>query len=523
MKKNKQNNGKNTVKIAPKTDPKPVDKKPQAQQPNKKENPPHKHVEEPVVIDPVKSAQQDGIKIPASKAELHNMGVGTIDIAVRNILDRYQIHPPKDLNPVLVDMYVGANGVVDLMIAESTAQHLLDGDTVILKNLPKDYQNKVLSNLKAFGVTIPDAKQLELPFKEGENGVEISEETKAIAEKEKADKIEADKTDTTDKTTDNLKARIIKLISSNISEKKPFVGLLAAIEEIKLQQTLSAVTEEEKEKIRKESFEFWLNFLFNTINMNLMFVGIGKILIGKIKIDEHPLSAFYFVKNSLATIDKNNKTVYPLSDQDIATLTKVLVMNTLSVIDNTANSRIEMLNALKEKKGSLSESAQTTLDRQVNVIEENKNIVTLMTESLMDKIGCIMDLSSKIKMDKDLTTDEEKAVNAVYLSSTQLFNTIGKEIGIDRKKFSEVEVLAAIHNYAIQICNMFRAFDNQLSVAGNIIVTTVAKEETPAPAEETKVEDPKPVEEPVTDPKPNPTPAPTPAPAADNKKQGGKK
>ena len=390
------------------------------------------------------------------------------------LLRRYKENPVEGLSKEIIDLYVGPNGFVDVIIAETAARVLASNNTLVIKNLPQNYRQTFLTSLSSLGISIKDPTQLELPFDGVEtsmaieaSNVEIEEDIKKQATDDIKNESEAEAVEVKEGDSNTLKARLIKILAKSRQDEKPFAGLVEAIGTMTMQEILAESDTTKKKAIGDRTLSEKLNHLFDIIPFNTLFIVIGRFLVDTIKKSENPIEAFYYIKNNIE-INENGKKVYPFTDEEIAEIIQIFVGKSIELFDETTQTRITAV----DKGDKTSEANKRNIERWQKAIDAHREILCDLTTCTKERIAEITNKSSLIKQKDALKTDEEIAENEKNLVHTQAYFHLAKELGLTADT-SEKDALDAIHNRAIGIVNLFRSVDDQLIPTGKLSIKTV--------------------------------------------------
>lgn len=471
-KQSKQNKTLGTAKATPVQSATVEDKKPDTAKPEVKEAPKPKKapVPEAVVIDTK--------HLPDSNASVQNSTVSDLNKHVDNLLRVYKENPAEGLDPNLIDMYVGKNGLVHMFLAETTVRLLRSGNNVVLQNLPSGTLDKIMHNMELLGANIKDPKQLELQFKEEPKtvtikatDVEIDDDLGTQIDNDIKDEKEAVAPVKDD--TKTLKHTLIRTMLDARKENKPFVGFAKCIETMQLEETLAAGNDvAAKETISNRTMSQKLEHLFEIVPFSTMFIAIGRALIESLQVSD-PITMFFTLKKAMTTTE-NGKEVVPFTDEEIASIARTLVNTAIDFSNLQVNDRIATL----EKKETLTDPEARALKRYKDSVSRNLEAVNNMCNYGKDSISAIKDNSALLKSVPKPEDSDYNEKKPLYVNS-QLYFNIAKELGLD-PKLSENDVMTAVHNRAVAIANYFRGVDEQLTPTGRLdVVETTTEVKTP--------------------------------------------
>lgn len=415
------------------------------------------------------------VTIPTSVKAMEKMQTRDFTQLADVILRRYQENPIEGTPAALTQMYVGANGLVDLFIAEAAARSIMDGNNVVIKSLPDDRKEGIIKALACSGITITDPKLLEAPIGENTPGVTVDTVAKEQHQKDVENEKKSEKADTKDPQTEKaLAASLQKLFIEDKKQNLPILGVCHCVAALNDYDRKHAKDDAEKKAIAGRSYKDTLTRLFSIMQSNLLLFSIGNMIARMITETGNPVSAFYFVQQASYVKDKTGKTKgYLLNDAQVATLTQMFVSLMLANFDEHIKEELTKLDPNKEDD-------VITIKRLKDSLEKHVEIINNISKCPKSSIDDIKDYSDEIKdIDpKSLSSDEEKSaydrkktLNQAYCGIRSLCNFDG---------VVEKDRPGVIRDHMIYILNLFRPFDDQLSLDGKYLQTTVEIKEEKA-------------------------------------------
>lgn len=408
------------------------------------------------------------VQFPTSVSQLRTMNVRDLTQLSDVIIRRYQEHPVEGTSDALKQMYVGPNGLVDVFIAEAAARAIMDGSNVIIKGLPEDRKNAIVKALAFNGITIADPKLLEAPINEKTPGVIIEPEAKEQHKKDVANEKKVEKEDIKNpQNEEQLTSVLQKIFFENRKENQPIIGLCKCVAALNDYDKARAKDDAAKQAVSSRSYKDTLTRLFTIMPSNLLLFSIGRAIAEKIKEVGNPISAFYYVQQAAYVKDTTGKTKgYLLTDVQVATLTQMFVTMLLNHFDEITTTKLKTLDPTKDED-------KKEIERLKNSIKSHHDLCNCVTNCSKSSIDDIKDYSDEIKNTdtKTFTSDEQKAafgrkiaLNAAWFGIRSL---------CDFTDVPEKDRPGIIRDHMIYILNLFRPFDNQLSLDGKYASTVV--------------------------------------------------
>ena len=471
----------------------PTTPKPEVKQNNKPQNvkpvvtTPKKPVTPPAAT-PVTVETANAI---TSAADIVNKGVenvslDTLALVTKNLTDRYVNHPVEGQKEELIESIQGAGGILDLFNIECVARILKSGKLITLTNINNSEAYGAFQKaINFFGVTLPDLKMIAptkegtLEFKDGENGVVVSEETKEIIQAEEVREKKTREVLTVDNTTDDNLDLALQRTWDKEKAKSLGNGFVKVIEFIQTYDHNNSKTDEERTAVDNRTVTDIVDRIYSVIPKGmLLFDALGKMLVSSIKNDNNPIGAFLQFKSQIRILDEVNSVkddsgdfvknvyVYPFKDKEIAQIIISLVSHTLDGITEMVDRIIAKTEAIKEGEKGFEEKADRIANQKAIKASYDGvyDAMTLMKES------DILEMKDNREDIAKAKTEAEKSELAK--KSKTLFMVAGA-YGFSKKdpetKKTIVSDISSVHDIAKYIANLFRSVDCQMST--NYIVT----------------------------------------------------
>ena len=424
-------------------------------------------VEEPTVI-----------QTSLQKNEIGTMSSDSLVRLADVMMRRYVEHPDSRMPKNFTEVYAAPGGLIDLVIAEASARCIMDGNAVVLNNLPEAQKEALLSALAINGITISDIKLLDSPISAKTEGVVIDDDAKKQHEKDVATEKAAENAVAEPTTEEELSKVFVKTFGEYKKDNSPILGLCKCVEILNTFDKKNAKDDNARKAILARTYKDTLIRLFSIMPLNMLFLGIGKDLYLKLKEDGNPLSSFAYIKNGSFVKGAKEKTKgFLLSDGQVADLVTVFVSLLLTHFDDVTKQQITNFGDNPDA------AALVKIERLKKSIETRNKMLTLITDCPKSCIDDIKNYATEIKNTdvNTLDSDEKKLELKRKINRNKVYWQTRSFFGGDLSKEKEPE--AIMRNYMIYILNLFRRFDNQLSLDGRYIVTSEENSQ-PAPASE---------------------------------------
>ena len=422
-----------------------------------------------------------------SAAEIVNKGVNSADISLdviamvtKNLTDRYVNHPVAGQKEELIESMTGAGGIIDLFNVECVARILKSGKMITLENVKNSEAYAAFQKTCGFfGVTLPDQKMLASPkegvleFKDGENGVVVSEETKEIINQEEAREKKTKEELTVENTTDDNLDLALQRVWDKEKTKSLGNGFVKVIEFIQTYDHNHATTDEDRNTVDNRTVTDIIDRIYTAIPKGmLLFDALGKMLISLIKADKNPITAFLSLKGQMRIVDDVNSVkddsgdyvktvyVYPFKDKEIAQIIIALVDHTLNGMAESFDRMINKAEEIKENDPGFA-GKEARIAGIKSLKDSYSGIYDAMTMMKESDINAMKDNRDEIIASKG---NAEKKAELEQKSKT--FFVVAGNYNLSSKdpetKKTIVKDPATVREISKYIANLFRAVDCQM-------------------------------------------------------------
>lgn len=424
--------------------------------------------------------------------ENENVSIDTLATITKNLTDRYVNHPAKGQKDELVESMAGAGGIIDLFNVECVVRLLASGKMITLKNVENSAAYEQLKSVCGyFNVKLPDVKLIGTPvegtlnFKDGENGVIVSEETKeSIAQEETREKKTKTVLTVETATDDNLDL----LLQRTWDEGKKVSlgnGFRMIIEVLQTYDHNHAKDEAATKAVDNRTIHEVIERIYSILGKGLLcFDALGKMLVSQIKNDQNPISAFLVLKGQLRILDDVNSVkddsgdyvkkvyVYPFTDKEIAQIITSLVNHSLTGMIKIFDGMLEKANALKEGDADFS-NKEGRINKITELRDSYSKVYNYMTMTTEADIEALKDNREFISSNK-ISAEEKEKLTKDSKVMFMLAGNYGFSSKDEKTHKTIVTNISAIRDIAKYIVNFFRPFDAQLST--NYILTAKTTE-----------------------------------------------
>ena len=422
-----------------------------------------------------------------SAASIVNKGVNSEDISLdvlatvtKNLTDRYVNHPVAGQKEELIESMQGAGGIIDLFNVECVARILKSGKMITLTNI-KDSEayGAFQKTCGFFGVTLPDLKMLASPkegvleFKDGENGVVVSEETKEIIDQEETREKKTKEVLTVENTTDDNLDLALQRVWDREKSKSLGNGFVKVIEFIQTYDHNHATTDEDRNIVDNRTVTDIIDRIYTAIPKGmLLFDALGRMLISLIKTDKNPITAFLSLKGQMRIVDDVNSVkddsgdyvktvyVYPFKDKEIAQIIIALVDHTLTGMSESFSRMIKEAEDIKEGKPGFAEK-ESRIKGITSIKDSYKGVYDAMTMMKESDISAMKDNRDEIIAAKG---NAEKKAELEQKSKT--FFVVAGNYNLSSKdpetKKTIVKDPVTVREISKYIANLFRPVDCQM-------------------------------------------------------------